>query len=280
MMTADPRVGPRKSQGQLSLRRERHQLRQQGAECEFRTEPKTALTTTCNIVSLHARSYRMPAATRRLTITSQIDFLQTLTHGTVGLGLKAGADLQRQTVRIFRISDTFLELANMPSSECNDNIPPKDFAYPIKGRIGLDEMVETFVQLNEYEHLSSASSGDAKSKGNSGKKSAVVPVLSDTFNFQTTLTGSAAPSLTLTPLNHSFHVADASLGTNDSRKDIHKVIVAISLPPSKTEQSGLRSTPGLISGFKTTQPTTAKQRANDTTDDQITRSIINQLTPR
>jgi hypothetical protein len=211
--------------------------------------------------------------------TSQVDFLNVLSHGSVGLGLKAGGDFRRETVRIFRVTDSFSELANMPTKECDDSSPSKDYAYPIRGKIGLDEMVETFVQLNEYEHLSAASSGDTASKGNSGKTTNVVPVLSDTFNFQTTLTGSTNPTLTLTPLSKAFHLADASVGAAGSRKDIHKVIIGLSLPPSKNELS--RSGPGitLLPNLRTVQPASAKQRANDAIDDQIIRSIINQLSP-
>ena len=65
--------------------------------------------------------------------TSQVDFLNVLSHGSVGLGLKAGGDFQRETVRIFRVTDSFSELANMPSKECDDSSPSKDYAYPIRG---------------------------------------------------------------------------------------------------------------------------------------------------
>jgi hypothetical protein len=154
-------------------------------------------------------------------VGSQIDFLSTFTRGVFGLGLAADNNLQRETTRNFRISDTFDELIG-PTDYCNRQTVGPDWSYPIAGTIGLEEIVETFVNLNVFEHLSGKGEKDT------------VPVLADTLNFQTTLTGSASPKVVIAPIKHNgFQVAGASVTLSATRKDIHKVIVALSLPPGK-----------------------------------------------
>jgi hypothetical protein len=198
--------------------------------------------------------------------TAQVDLLQVITGGSAGVGLKGGADFQRQTVRIFRISDTFGELMLLDEElDCGER-RPVDLAFPIRGNIGIGEMVKTFVQLNESERLTGSKAGDK------------VPVLSDTFNFQTTLNGSASPGITLAPVGHRFGLADANVGLSGSRKDIHKVIIAMSLPLKKGQEVavGTGSGVGLV-GTTRTAPKSAKERVNRALDDQINRSIVNQL---
>jgi hypothetical protein len=197
--------------------------------------------------------------------TAQVDLLQVLTGGSTGLGLKAGGDFQRQTVRIFRVSDTFRGLFKLDDIDC----PPDDsvdFAHPVRGNIGISEMVKTFIQLNVSEHLVGP------------KDAEKVPVLSDTFNFQTTLSGSASPAITLSPVGHRYGLADANIAASGSRKDIHKVIVAMSLPikPGQREVGGAVGV-GLVGTPRVIPPRSAGERVNRALDDQINRSILNQL---
>ena len=197
--------------------------------------------------------------------TAQVDLFQTLTGGSTGVGLKGGADFQRQTVRIFRISDTFEDLMLLDEElDCGEH-RPVDYAYPIRGNIGIGEMVKTFVQLNETERLTGAKDSDK------------VPALSDTFNFQTTLSGSATPSITLAPVGHRYGLADANVGLAASRKDIHKVIVAMSLPIKKGQEISVGAGGVGLVGMTRAPPATAKERVNRALDDQINRSIVNQL---
>lgn len=198
--------------------------------------------------------------------TAQVDLLQALTGGTTGVGLKGGADFQRQTVRIFRIADTFAGLMTLDEKlDCGDD-RPVDFAHPVRGNIGIGEMVKTFVQLNESEKLAGAKEGDK------------VPVLSDTFNFQTTLSASATPAVTLSPVGHRYGLADANAGISGTRKDIHKVIVAMSLPVKKGQEVAIGAGAGAgLVGANRTPPQSAGDRVNRALDEQINRSIVNQL---
>jgi hypothetical protein len=199
--------------------------------------------------------------------TAQVDLLQLFTSGTTGVGLKGGADFQRQTVRVFRTSDTFEGLMHLDEKlDCGDQRPVIDYTYPVRGNIGVGEMLKTFVQLNESEKLTGAKQGDK------------VPVMSDTFNFQTTLSGSATPAITLAPIGHRYGLADANAGFAAMRKDIHKVIIAMSLPPSKYSQVALGAGGGVgLVGTNRGPVNTATDRVNRALDDQINRSIVNQL---
>ena len=120
-------------------------------------------------------------------LAAEVDFANVLSHGLFSMPAKGSSDLQRQTVRIFRVNDTFGELINFRRGRCTEDGSPENFAYPVSGRIGLGELVETFVDLNEFQRLTGSKAGDT------------VPTIADTFNFQTTLIGSVTPQVTLTP---------------------------------------------------------------------------------
>lgn len=155
-------------------------------------------------------------------VSAGADFLNTFTRGTFSLGISAADNRKRQTTRNFRISDTFAELTGK-TTYCGQPRTEPNWSYPITGNIGLEEVVKTFINLNEHENLAGKDDKDT------------APVLSDTLDFQTTLSGTAAPKVTLTPLGRGVtRLSDASLGGSASRKDDHKVIVALSLAPKKS----------------------------------------------
>lgn len=199
------------------------------------------------------------------TVAAEVDFVNLLSHGTFSIGPRGQSDLQRQTVRLFRVNDTFGELIHINSDRCTDDGSPENFLYPVAGRIGLGEMVETFVDLNEFQNLTGSKDTDT------------VPTIADTFNFQTTFNGSVGPQVTLTPLNHLFNVAGASLTASALRKDIHKVIVAMSLPPPAKSQPAPAVSGFLGSSGPAARPATAVDRNNNAIDNAINRSIINRL---
>jgi DNA-binding cell septation regulator SpoVG len=204
--------------------------------------------------------------TEQNTIAAEVDFVNLLSHGTFTMPSKGTNDLQRQTVRLFRVNDSFGELIQLPSRRCTDDGSPENLIYPVSGSIGLGEMIETFVDLNEFQRLTGAKDTDT------------VPTMTDTFNFQTTISGSVAPQVTVTPLNHLFRVSGASLTASALRKDIHKVIVAMSLPPLKQNQPAAAVHGFLGTGSAPAQrPATAIERNNNAIDDAINRSIINRL---
>jgi hypothetical protein len=202
--------------------------------------------------------------TEQNTVTAEVDFINVLSHGVFTMPTKGASDLQRQTVRIFRVNDTFGGLIDFAENRCLQGEAPENFVYPVSGRIGLDELVKTFVDLNEFQRLTGAKAGDT------------VPTIADTFNFQTMISGSVTPQVTLTPLNHLFNVSGASVGVGAMRKDIHTVIVAMSLPPPPNAPRA--PAPGFVGVFGAPQhPATATDRNNLAIDGSINRSIIDQL---
>ena len=204
--------------------------------------------------------------------STAIDFLDTFTHGMASLGLKAEADRQRETIRNFRVSDTWGELAK-EKGRCSQAAPPEEALYPVSGTIGLAEVITTFVDLNEFQHLTGQ---NAKDK---------VPVLADTFNFQTTISGSAAPKITLSPVKRGFRVSDAALTASGSRKDIHKVIVALSLDPGPGAASGPHLATGLLGARispsgRASALTASEVRAIDEIYDQLARTFLSTVVTR
>jgi hypothetical protein len=204
--------------------------------------------------------------TEQNTVAAEVDFVNLLSNGAFSIGPKGQSDLQRQTVRLFRVNDTFGELIHINSDRCTEDGSPENFVYPVAGSIGLGEMIETFVDLNEFQNLTGSKDTDT------------VPTIADTFNFQTTISGSVGPQVTLTPLNHRFNVAGASLTASASRKDIHKVIVAMSLPALPNSNPAPAVT-GFLGGSAplARSPATAIDRNNNAIDNAINRSIINRL---
>ena len=205
-------------------------------------------------------------------VSTAVDFLETFTHGMLGLGLKAEADRQRETIRNFRVSDTWGELAK-EKGRCSQAAPPEEAIYPVTGTIGLAEVITTFVDLNEFQHLAGKSSTDK------------VPVLADTFNFQTTISGSAAPKITLSPVKRGVRLSDAAVTASGSRKDIHKVIVALSLDPAPGTASGPRLATGLLGARispsgRASALTPSEVRAIDEIYDQLARTFLSTVVTR
>ncbi|MQX45940.1 hypothetical protein CN184_25080 [Sinorhizobium medicae] len=197
--------------------------------------------------------------------------LNTFTRGVVNVNFGAGSQRQRQTIRNFSLSDTFGDLLGYEvASLCGrDNSTQRaNYNYPISGKIGLDEVVRTFVDLNEYHHLKN-------------KEKDAVPVMSDTFHFQTTIGGSVAPKVTLSPVGSGTHLSEAGLRLAGSRTDIHTVIVALSLAPSTTEQI-LRREVDFLGAPPSREfgRTPAEVNALDAIDTQVQRQIITNLSGR
>lgn len=198
--------------------------------------------------------------TEQNTLGAEADVVSVFSRGVFSVGPKGTSDLQRQTVRIFRANDTFGELMLIPSRRCTDDGSPENLLYPVAGTIGLAEMIETFVDLNQFQKLT-------------GKENKV-PTLTDTFKFQTTFAGSVGPQVTLAPLGQRTYLAGASVTAAAMRKDIHQVIVALALPPPAR---GASPSPSLLGGGPQRAPTTAIDQSNVAADIAIQRSIINKL---
>lgn len=116
-------------------------------------------------------------------------------------------------------------------------------------------MIGTFLDLNQ--------------SGNLGNKDGPqIPTLADSTEFTTTFSGSASPSIEIRPvLGRGWQFASAGVTAEASRDDIHKLIIAISLPPESAVAKGRAARPGR---------TIAKQRAIDELDRQEDREFISE----
>ncbi|MQB05730.1 hypothetical protein DXT91_16570 [Agrobacterium tumefaciens] len=185
-----------------------------------------------------------------------LDFLNPFSNGKRTLGVGAGIERQRQNSRNFRVADNFGDLAReLPDSYCSVRVKTSNHIYPLLGRVGLAEAIDTFIDLNQSGNIAAKEGGTVKQ-------------MADTIDFQTTLKGSASPSIELTPVTSGVGLSTASLENSVSRIDKHKLVFALSLPPSKS--AGGKSAP-------VSPKTTAKSLAIQELDRQENRDLTNTL---
>jgi hypothetical protein len=147
--------------------------------------------------------------------------------GSDKLVLSASADLQRQNLRNFRVFDNFEELAlRFPDRFCIEP-PGPNIIYPITGTIGLWNLVQAFLDLNQSGNLYGS------------KDKPDVPTIADNLTFTTKLAGTLNPTLSITPVGHVFRFTDAGLKFDESRQDIHQVFVVLTHPPLKSKKHPL-----------------------------------------
>jgi hypothetical protein len=156
-------------------------------------------------------------------LTGGADFLKPLFSGKFTLGVGAGALRERQNVRIFTVTDTFRDLViHVPPRYCDGQIRYANYIYPIVGRIGVYELVRTFVRLSLFGNL-----GGAEDKASTPTPGA--PTMTDRFTFTTTINASANPSVVFTPAGTKFQIIDANLMASVKRSDMHQVTVGLAI---------------------------------------------------
>jgi hypothetical protein len=151
------------------------------------------------------------------------NFGMPLGYGMFSLGnVNAGAKFDRQNDRKFQLTNSFYDLHNIPRDKCTD-IAAKigNVIYPITGKIGLEEVFETFITLDSKDSLVTNTTTR----------------FSDTLTFTTVLTAGAAPKISLTPgpLNR-LKLADATLTLSETRNDQHKVTITLAKGARFTSQ--------------------------------------------
>jgi hypothetical protein len=147
-----------------------------------------------------------------------IDLTNPVRLGTFTSSVMGGADRTRENARTFTITDKWDNLiTTLDETYCAKFAHVDNYMYPITGRIGIDEMIDTFVDLAQFDNLSGASSGKP-------------PTMADDLKFTTKLSIGGTPKVVFTPFSKGLSVADASLATSFSRQDVHQVTVGLSLP--------------------------------------------------
>jgi hypothetical protein len=154
------------------------------------------------------------------------DVIRPLTHGLATLTPSAGNSLMRENIRTFTISDSFDTLLDPKNDNYCNAIGPSypNYEYPIAGRVGVDEMVTTFIELTLRDALSPKQDA-AGAPPNTPPPIAMV----DTLNFTTSLSAGLGGKVTFTPVGKKWQLMDASLPLSAMRVDKHQVIIGLAL---------------------------------------------------
>jgi hypothetical protein len=151
-------------------------------------------------------------------VSAGLDLLRPLTGGSIMFGIDTSSELKRQRIRTFFVLYSFEELVVQIKREaCLKIESGANFAYPITGNIGLNELFDTFFDVNNLKKLSFFP------KTNN--------VMIDTLKFTTTLTFGADAGLTLKAAGRQWQTVGASGVSTNSRVDLHQVVVSLALPP-------------------------------------------------
>jgi len=101
---------------------------------------------------------------------------------------------------------------------CDGQLVHANYIYPITGRIGVDKLVKSFIELTLFANLAG--------KGPSG---AGLPTMADELTFTTSVNASATPKVVFTPVGQAFQLSDASLTGVVKRGDVHQVTMALAI---------------------------------------------------
>ncbi len=134
--------------------------------------------------------------------TAGAGFTIPVTNGAVSLNFSAGDKRLRKSDRQIRMATTFKAIR---SKECVDVNYESYMRYPITGRIGMLELMETYFRLSPYKQK--------------------VDTYKDTLTYQTAINGGINPSIRLIPA--AGRLVTANLNLSADRTDIHKVIVQL-----------------------------------------------------
>ena len=147
-------------------------------------------------------------------------FLTFANGGKVKLDLTGGATLQRNNIRKFTIIEPLLDLAKDDNrARCSDRTTRANWTYPIAGKIGMDEVVRTYLKLEMLSELDVTTGGAPFTSTN--------VVFADDLEFTTKFGAGSTTTLVLDAVVGRLKVTNASINVGASRNDVHKVVVAM-----------------------------------------------------
>ncbi len=150
-----------------------------------------------------------------------LTLLKQLPGGSDKIGLTAKNDRTREVKRHFRVYDSFDSLSRlMPEKTCD--IVPKHInaLYPAAGLLRIRSLVHSFLIANQLGNLA----GD--------KEEYTTAQMTDTITFTTKFTGNVGPSTSSNPTVGRFVPSSLSANLDNSRQDMHTIIILIRLPPN------------------------------------------------
>ena len=190
------------------------------------------------------------------------DPIRLITNGTAGVGLSASGDYRRNNLRHFIVSDTFQDLLQNEKLNCGREYRYSNYAYPISGSIGMAELIDTFVDLNELKPL-------AQDKATSS-------VFADTLTFTTTLTGSVSPHVIVAPVGNQWGLASpAGVTASAQRIDKHAVIIGLSMDtPKGASAKQAAAAPGYLQGRSALQKSHVTSQAEQSALDAVSQARV------
>jgi hypothetical protein len=155
--------------------------------------------------------------------TPNNSFLTFKKQEKLTLDVTGNAVLERKNLRRFIVIEPLADLTKDENrARCSDRTTRANWVYPITGRIGLDEIVRTYLKLEMLteldwwvERLPTARSKFAN------------VVFADDLKFTTHFSVGAETTLVLDAVVGRLKLTNASIVTNASRDDVHSVIVAL-----------------------------------------------------
>jgi hypothetical protein len=128
------------------------------------------------------------------------------------------------------VSDSFRSLLLLDESRCDElGQPGPNYEYPITGRIGVAEMVSTFVQMSVTGNLSS----QEESLADLNPSPAGQPAMVDTLKFTTAISGGLTPKVSVSPLGSGWSIMNANVAGSVTRTDTHTAIIGVGLANPK-----------------------------------------------
>lgn len=145
------------------------------------------------------------------------DFTRAVTLGTITIGVAAGDKKQRKGRREIRVVATFRELLGL-EKECEEGkyFMAEDglhtLRYPIRGRIGLDEVITEYLTILRSKFALSEVASSGKT-------------YMSIITFTTTIDGSIKPSATIARSSGDRYVGNALL--SGQRQDVHEATIVL-----------------------------------------------------
>jgi hypothetical protein len=156
--------------------------------------------------------------------------------------LTANASLQRRNRRLFTIIEPLISLDTAENRDlCSNRSNRANWAYPITGTIGLDEVVRTYLRLEMLAELQlSKNAPTSVNLGNTKFKDKSI-VFADALNFTTDLQVGGTATLVLDAVVGRLKVTNVSIGASASRRDIHLLTVALARKPGDIDRTSFRT---------------------------------------
>jgi hypothetical protein len=149
------------------------------------------------------------------------------------LNFTGSAKRERHNKRQFRVVES---LAKLKKAECPNGPKHPNWIYPIAGRIGIDELVSTYIRLERLTKFGKLGDTLPNPTAPVGLPPAAAPpgppspdsiVFSDKLEFTTEFTAGVNPTLMLATIGGQFRLTTGTLTTSVDRKDLHNVTVAL-----------------------------------------------------